>query len=46
MAEVRAHPATFRSDVLTALAAIVEEHRDEGRRRRAADREAEARGAA
>ena len=46
MAEVRAHPATFRTDVLNALAAIVEEHRDEGRRRRAADRETEARGAA
>ena len=46
MAEVRTHPATFRSDVLNALAAIVEEPRDEGRRRRAADREAEARGAA
>ncbi len=46
MAEVRTHPATFRTDVLNALAAIVEEHRDEGRRRRAADRETEARGAA
>ncbi|MEA2651885.1 MAG: hypothetical protein QOI85_1606 [Chloroflexota bacterium] len=46
MAEVRAHPATFRSDVLNALAAVVEEHRDEGRRRRAADHETEARGAA
>ena len=46
MAELRAHPATFRTDVLNALATIVEEHRDEGRRRRAADRETEARGAA
>ncbi len=46
MAEVRNDPATFRSDVLNALASIVEEHPDEGRRRRAADRENEARGAA
>jgi diguanylate cyclase (GGDEF)-like protein/excisionase family DNA binding protein len=46
MAGVRTHPATFRSDVLNALAATVEGHRDEGRRRRAADRETEARGAA
>ena len=29
----RRDPATFRTDVLNALAAIVEEHRDEGRRR-------------
>ena len=46
IAEVRIDPATFRSDVLNALASIVEEHPDEGRRRRAADRETEARGAA
>ena len=46
MAEIRTDPATFRSDVLTALAGIIAEHRDEGRRRRAADRESEARGAA
>ncbi|MEO7296844.1 MAG: GAF domain-containing protein, partial [Candidatus Limnocylindria bacterium] len=46
MAAVRRHPATFRSDALNALAAVVEEHGDEGRRRRAADRVAEDRGAA
>ena len=46
MAKIRRHPATFRSDVLNALAAIVEDHGDEGRRRRAEDRDAEARGAA
>jgi len=46
MTDVRRHPATFRSDVLNALGAVVEEHGDEGRRRRAADRETEARGAA
>ena len=46
MADVRRHPATFRSDVLAALAVIVGEHHDQGRRRRAADRRGEARGAA
>ena len=47
MAEVRARSRQrFGTDVLNALATIVEEHRDEGRRRRAADRETEARGAA
>ena len=46
MAAVRRHPATFRSDVLHALALAVEEHGDAGRRRRAADRDEEARGAA
>ena len=46
MAQVRTDPATFRSDVLNALASIVEEHPDAGRRRRAADRETEASGAA
>jgi diguanylate cyclase (GGDEF)-like protein/excisionase family DNA binding protein len=46
MAEIRRDPATFRSDVLGALAAIVEEPRDEGRRRRDADRDTVARGAA
>ena len=44
--QVRRHPATFRSDVLNALAAVVEEHGDRGRRRRAADRATDARGAA
>ena len=46
MALVRTDPATFRSDVLNALASIVAEHPDAGRRRRAADRETEATGAA
>jgi len=46
MTKIRRHQATFRSDVLNALAAIVDERRDEGRRRRAADRDNEARGAA
>ena len=46
MTDIRRHPATFRSDVLNALATIVEEHRDAGRRRRDADRQLEARGAA
>ena len=46
MAAIRIHPATFRSDVLGALAAVVDEHGDEGRRRRDADRANEAQGAA
>ncbi len=46
MAALRRHPATFRTDVLNALAATVDEHPDAGRRRRAVDRKAEARGAA
>ncbi|MGH2380811.1 MAG: hypothetical protein ACRDG7_06270, partial [Candidatus Limnocylindria bacterium] len=46
MTEVRRHPATFRSDVLNALGAVVDEHSDAGRRRRAADRDSEAQGAA
>jgi diguanylate cyclase (GGDEF)-like protein/excisionase family DNA binding protein len=46
MKELQRHPATFRSDVLGALGAIVEEHGDEGRRRRAADRDSEVAGAA
>ncbi|HEX7195750.1 MAG TPA: GAF domain-containing protein [Candidatus Limnocylindria bacterium] len=46
LARLRRHPATFRSDVLNALAQVVEEHGDKGRRRRVADRVHEARGAA
>jgi diguanylate cyclase (GGDEF)-like protein/excisionase family DNA binding protein len=46
MAEVRRDPATFRSDVLVALAAAVDDRGDQGRRRRAADVPAEALGAA
>ena len=46
MAAVRLHPATFRSDVLNALATVVEEHGDQGSRRRDADLDGEARGAA
>ncbi|MGI8998358.1 MAG: diguanylate cyclase, partial [Candidatus Limnocylindria bacterium] len=46
MNRLRRDPATFRSDVLRALGAVVREHRDEGRRRRAVDRDAEALGAA
>lgn len=46
IARLRRDPATFRSDVLRALATIVHEHRDEGRRRRAVDAAQLARGAA
>jgi hypothetical protein len=46
MARLRRDPATFRSDVLGALAAVVADHRDVGRRRRAADEMPEERGAA
>ena len=46
MAHMREDPATFRSDVLGALAGVVEEHRDQGRRRRADDLSEGARGAA
>ena len=38
MAAVRNDPATFRSDVLSALAAVVEDQGDQGQRRRASDR--------
>jgi hypothetical protein len=38
MAAVRSDPATFRSDVLSALAAVVEDQGDRGHRRRAGDR--------
>ena len=46
MSAVRSDPATYRSDVLNALAAVVEDRGDQGRRRRADDAPAEARGAA
>jgi diguanylate cyclase (GGDEF)-like protein/excisionase family DNA binding protein len=46
MNRLRRHPATFRSDVLSALAAVVDDRRDVGRRRRAADRATEGAGAA
>ncbi|MCV0402247.1 MAG: GAF domain-containing protein [Chloroflexi bacterium] len=46
MQRLREHPATFRSDVLAALAATVDDHADAGRRRRSGDRPDEARGAA
>ncbi|MDQ3345677.1 MAG: hypothetical protein M3473_05200, partial [Chloroflexota bacterium] len=46
IARLRRDPATFRSDVLRALATIVHEHRDEGWRRRAVDAAPLARGAA
>jgi len=50
MAHLREDPATFRADVLSALASVVEDHGDQGRRRRAGDRpdegSEEARGAA
>ena len=43
---LRKDPATWRNDVLDALGAAVHERRDAGRRRREADAEREARGAA
>jgi hypothetical protein len=46
MAAVRSDPVTYRSDVLNALAAVMDDHRDQGRRRRAGDEPAEERGAA
>jgi diguanylate cyclase (GGDEF)-like protein/excisionase family DNA binding protein len=46
MAALRDDPATYRSDVLNALAAVVDERLDRGRRRRAADGPLEERGAA
>jgi diguanylate cyclase (GGDEF)-like protein len=46
MAKLRRDPATFRSDVLGALAAVVDDHRDVGRRRRAADQRPGEHGAA
>jgi diguanylate cyclase (GGDEF)-like protein/excisionase family DNA binding protein len=46
MAQLRTDPATYRSDVLSALAAAVDDRRDQGRRRRAADERVEERGAA
>jgi diguanylate cyclase (GGDEF)-like protein len=46
IAAIRQDPATYRSDVLTALAAAVDERADQGRRRRADDRLATERGAA
>ncbi len=46
MAALRSDPATFRLDVLNALAAAVDERADQGRRRRAADDPAVERGAA
>jgi diguanylate cyclase (GGDEF)-like protein len=44
--QLRRDPATYRSDVLEALAQTVRERRDPGRRRRATDAVEEARGAA
>jgi hypothetical protein len=46
MAAVRNDPATFRSDVLAVLAAVVEDHPDAGHRRRATDAAGEVSGAA
>jgi diguanylate cyclase (GGDEF)-like protein/excisionase family DNA binding protein len=46
MAAVRSDPATYRTDVLNALAAVVDDHGDRGRRRRASDEPVEERGAA
>jgi diguanylate cyclase (GGDEF)-like protein len=46
LAAVRSHPATFRSDVLSALAAVVDDDREQSRRRRAGDAPVEERGAA
>jgi hypothetical protein len=47
IATLRDDPSTWRSDVLDALAVIVNERRDPGRRRRGSDAStAEARGAA
>ena len=47
LATLRRHPATFRADVLDALAAVVRQRRDVGRRRRSGERsEGTARGAA
>ena len=43
---LRDDPATYRSDVLSALAAVVDGRADQGRRRRAADDDLEERGAA
>ena len=43
---LREHPATFRADVLAALARTVNERRDPGRRRRQTDASQEERGAA
>ncbi|HUF06693.1 MAG TPA: hypothetical protein VMP86_04805, partial [Candidatus Binatia bacterium] len=44
--ELRLDPATFRADVLGALAEAVEHHPDAGRRRRQSDASREVRGAA
>jgi diguanylate cyclase (GGDEF)-like protein len=46
MARIRRHPATYRSDVVHALATIVDERADPGRRRRSADDPAAELGAA
>jgi diguanylate cyclase (GGDEF)-like protein/excisionase family DNA binding protein len=46
LAAMRQDPATYRSDVLNALAAVVDERADQGRRRRAVDDPAAERGAA
>jgi diguanylate cyclase (GGDEF)-like protein len=46
IAAIRVAPATYRSDVVNALAAAVEGRADQGRRRRAADQPATERGAA
>ena len=46
LAAVRSDPATFRSDVLSALAAVLDDQGDQGHRRRGSDAPAEERGAA
>ncbi len=46
LARLASHPSTFRDDVLVALAAIVGERQDSGRRRRASDPAGEVPGAA
>ncbi len=46
MAALRSHPSTLRQDVLEALGSIIDATPDGGRRRRASDRDSEARGAA
>jgi hypothetical protein len=46
LARLASHPSTYRDDVLVALAAIVGERQDSGRRRRASDPAGEVPGAA
>jgi hypothetical protein len=46
MKQVRRSPSTFRNDVLDALAEVVQQRPDRGRRQRSDDSMEEARGAA